>query len=312
MSYTPVIFNKLNDENTYKGDPDNEIDPYVFSRAIATVVDVALATNRPLLVEGEPGCGKSRLAESVAAVMGWHFLRKTVTSRTTLEELTVEMDHLQRLHDAYAGNQGGKLKEHWEYFKPGVFWWAFNHESARTLNRNDKKERQTFKGTARKQGNLKNNCVLLIDEIDKAEPDLPNDLLDTLDRRRIDLPDGRVVDATEKTTLFTVITSNGERELPPAFLRRCVTLRIQHPDHQQLISIAKEHFPLAEPEVIESVAGKVMNLRGKLKDELQRPPGTSEFLDAVRACVELEITPDHEIWDDIEQSVLIKTARDKA
>lgn len=125
MNYTPKHFN-LPPKHTVAATDSTQ--PYVFSEDILIAVDVALATGRPLLVAGPPGCGKSRLAEAMAAVKGWNYLYHTMTSRTRLEELTGEMDHLRRLHDAQANDED--LKPDWAYRNPGIFWWAFKQESA--------------------------------------------------------------------------------------------------------------------------------------------------------------------------------------
>jgi MoxR-like ATPase len=200
------------------------IDPYVFSDDIAIAVVVALATNRPLLVSGNPGSGKSRLADAVAAVQGWSLIGKTMTSRTWLESLTVEVDQLRRLNDAQARGADTAFKPDAYYLNPGLFWWAFRPETARprglaAAEAKDHKVSLSYPGIDRGRGRA-HHAVLLIDEIDKAEPDLPNDLLEPLDRRRFELPEGYRVDGdasiagADKFKLLTIITTNGERELP--------------------------------------------------------------------------------------------------
>ncbi|MCI0734347.1 MAG: AAA family ATPase, partial [Methylococcaceae bacterium] len=195
MNYTPTYLKNLPKNRILTKSGDDP--PYVFSDDIVIALDVALATDRPLLVSGKPGCGKSRLAEAVAAVQGWSFLGKTITSRTRLEELTVEIDHLRRLNDAQVRESGARLKPDRAYYNPGLFWWAFNPGSAarRGLTEETKEhgvDPLAYIGTERKQDS---GIVLLIDEIDKAEPDLPNDLLEPLDRRSFSLPDGGKIEA---------------------------------------------------------------------------------------------------------------------
>jgi MoxR-like ATPase len=132
-SYRPRNF-KLADDYSFPGDPALEIRPYIFPETAVIAVDVALATSRPLLIAGPPGCGKSRLAEAMAAVLGWNFLSKTITSRTRLEELTVEVDHLRRLHDAHraARPDAVDLKPDQAYHNPGSLLVGFRPGVSRT------------------------------------------------------------------------------------------------------------------------------------------------------------------------------------
>lgn len=293
----------------YAGNKREKIDPYLFSDAIAIAVDVALVTNRPLLVSGPPGSGKSQLARAVAALLKWNFIDCTITSRTRLETLTVDVDHLARLHDAQrAAISGADAEPEQCYWRPGIFAWAFNPAKAATLT-GAKSAHANFPGQWRTQADGAQHTVLLLDEIDKAEPDLPNDLLEPLDRRSFALPDGRRFEAADTHRTLTFITSNGERELPQAFVRRCVRLHIDHPDKNGLVAIAKQHFPDAKKPRVEAIAAKVENFRKELEEAGQRPPGTSEFLDAVRACEKLDVQVADSaagIWPHIEQAVLLK------
>ena len=120
MSYQPTHFDQLPASRVLtkrKG-----VEPYVFSDEIVLAVDVALATDRPLLVSGSPGAGKSRLADAIAVVQGWNLLGVTVTSRTRLESLTAEVDQLRRLNDAQARTSESELRPDAYYLKPGIFW----------------------------------------------------------------------------------------------------------------------------------------------------------------------------------------------
>ena len=281
-----------------------------------------MTTNRPLLVAGEPGSGKSRLAEAIAEVIGWHFLSKTITSRTRLEELTVEMDHLRRMHDAYSvKDEANKLrmKQDWVYHNPGIFWWAIDHESARYRGGNNAEKAKEhgvvvkFPGKYRTQANGQHNTVLLIDEIDKAEPDLPNDLLEPLDRRSIALPNGEKISGKDDNNediqrILTIITTNRERELPPAFLRRCVSLVLETPRKAQLIEIAGYHYPEANENRVDAIADRIVKFRGQAKEQAWRAPSTSEFLDAVKACEDFDVSPNDndDVWLQIKESVLVK------
>lgn len=309
--------------------------PYVLNNNIAIAVDVALATERPLLIAGPPGSGKSRLADAMAALLGWNYLSHTLTSRTRLEELTGELDHLQRLHDANVarsnagvnteGNNAGKnnngLKPDWAYRKPGVFWWAYDAKTAKNRGGEPSKAKKmgvTLKypdsGIERKVGH---HTVLLLDEIDKAEPDLPNDLLEPLDRKCFSIPNGGFIEARDGLKVLTIITTNRERQLPPAFLRRCVTLNIQEDKDKQKriqkrILIGQKHYPQASSELLEILADRIDELA--MHGAQTKKPGASEFLDAVHACLQLDLKVDSDqwnaIWPEIEQAVMVKNIQD--
>jgi MoxR-like ATPase len=326
MSYKPKHF-RLPKGGVLPKDEAKGVEPYVFSEPIAIAIDVALATNRPLLVSGNPGCGKSRLADAVAAVQGWSLLARTITSRTRLETLTAEVDQLRRLNDAQTRGADSTLRPDGYYLNPGIFWWAFHPEGARRRGLSPQELQRdpvaldypgTRRATPRDQ---EPGTVLLIDEIDKAEPDLPNDLLEPLDRGRFDLPDGfSAHDETGARTfvhapaqsslrLLTIITTNGERELPQAFLRRCVLLEIPDPDEKRLVEIAQKHFPSGDADRMRAVAKVLVGFREKAGALRVRPPGTAELLDAVGACEDLGIpvsTDPGTVWSHIERAVLAK------
>ncbi len=340
MTYQPTYFTGLPKDGILKSKPGKPpIEPYCFDEGIAIAVDVALATGRPLLVMGEPGSGKSRLADAVAAAQGWNLLTCTITSRTRLETLTADVDQLRRLHDANVQRQGEDLKPDGCYLTPGIFWWAFAPETAcrRGLTPADAQKYAAelpYPGTDRGQGRP-HPTVLLLDEIDKAEPDLPNDLLEPLDRRRFSLPDGiagtRQITAPDDATLLTIITTNGERELPPAFIRRCVLLDLNPPELPEdaspdarkqadaqalarLVQIGCQHLPPqddAERERIAAIARLMQDLRTKAAEDRLRRPGTAEFLDAIHACHKLRVpvSPEDRVWRQLEQAVLDKGGR---
>lgn len=319
LDYPPKNF-KLTDNLLRK---IGSIEPYVFDNNIKIAVDIALTTGRPLLIAGAPGSGKSRLAEAMAAILEWNYLNFTITSKTRIEDLTADFDHLQRLHDAHNQTSEKSLKPDWAYFKPGLFWWAFNKESAGRRSGTEVEAKNLsvlldYPGKIAKSTDNINKTVLLIDEIDKAEPDLPNDLLEPLDRRRFFDPSGKLILAKPGLELLTIITTNGERELPAAFMRRCVTLVLAEPDAEKLKAIAGYHFNPDEFEMdaesfaqlVETMANKTIELRTNAPKQSRRSASTSEFIDAVRAAAQLKPRLDDKTWQRvlqaIEQSILTK------
>lgn len=312
--YQPKHF-QLPADRIFPGVPQDNIAPYLFSENILIAMDVALAINRPLLISGPPGCGKTRLGEVMAAVLQWNFLGKTLTSRTRLEELTVEIDHLRRLHDAQlAVHKPDLLKDDQDYYKPGIFWWAFDPTGAAARMLRCKPDdvtltnlRKRFPGFWRNQGRAAHHCVLLLDEIDKAEPDLPNDLLEPLESRRFGLPDGNSLPAESEQKLLTLITTNQERELPNAFVRRCVVLNLELPSRDELVSIALRKIEGVDKDRAASIADLFLEHRNLAETQKWHKPGTSEFLDAVQADLDLSQRQGHELaalWEQIRRAVL--------
>jgi MoxR-like ATPase len=292
---------------------------YVYNRSIILAVNLARAAGRPLFIAGRPGTGKTTLAANVAFVLGWKYYQRVVTSRTRAKDLQWTFDSLRRLSDAQ--EQGKTLPPRAAYVQPQEFWWAFSPETARLRGARD--EEQPFVTPAEDPvrwtppepgtGDASTNAVLLLDEIDKADPDVPNDLLEVLDIESFqvdELDKPRTVSAKRNKVLL-MITSNGERELPPAFLRRCVVLHLESPNAEWLVRVANDRFGGRNEALHRQIAKRVMDLREVAEARDLREPSTAEYLDAVAACVRLDITDDEATWKLVENSLLSKRdARD--
>ena len=186
---------------------------YVYSPQVVLALNMALATKRPLLISGEPGSGKTSLARNVATVPDWWFFKETITSRTRANDLLWRYDTLRRLDDANAGDRS--LKDRQYYIDPGTLWWAFysgHRRAPRSQVDSEDKERPVNRG----QPGKNDRAVVLLDEIDKADPDVPNDLLEPFDRGSFSVRDTDDDIAKTRETLM-ILTTNGERELPAAF-----------------------------------------------------------------------------------------------
>lgn len=314
---------------------------YIADDDLEMAVKVALITGRPLLLRGEPGFGKSTFAIAVARRLGWAFYEHVVTSRTEARDLLYRFDAVRRLADATArSNEQAQDPRH--YVEPGPLWWALNPEQASTYGRDDgakpraKPDRNPDPGQARAKHHRADldpdGAVVLIDEIDKAEADLANDLLVPFGalRFRVDEADDEVSLEDERRKadqprLLLVVTTNEERDLPPAFLRRCVIHRITLPSADDpeerrekwrayFTVRAEAHFAdaaSAEPERFEAVCAGVFDRLDALNAERhagQRLVSVAEYLDAVDACLTLGVDVDSAEWPAIERLTLAKGA----
>jgi MoxR-like ATPase len=297
------------------GDAEGARRHFVFAEEAILALNVALATQRPLLVSGEPGSGKTSLARFAALALRRVFYRETITSRTQATDLLSSFDALRRLSDAQVRDA---LRPEQAYVVPGKLWWALSPKTAaqRGVRGLPGLEALADPGVKRSSEDDESTAALLLDEIDKADPDVPNDLLESLDERRFTIPETGDPISAERTDLLIVLTTNGERELPPAFLRRCVTLELPKPGREWLTDIAQRRFgagagPFQDPLYLR-LADEVMKLRELAEDSGRRPPSTSEFVDAVITCRELL----HENWlergaeelDRLLEGVVAKTA----
>ena len=224
---------------------------YVASNELLGSVNVALALQKPLLIKGEPGTGKTMLAEAVAKSMGRKLLTWNIKSTTKAQDGLYVYDVVQRLYDGQFGT--GDVKNVEQYIKLGKLGEAFSSE---------------------------NDVIVLIDEIDKADIEFPNDLLWELDKMEFYIPEtGKTVKAKKRPVV--IITSNAEKELPDAFLRRCVFHYIDFPSKELMADIIKVHFPDLEENMLNAALKTFYNLRNV--PGLQKKPATSELIDWIRA-----------------------------
>ncbi|MCQ8190168.1 AAA family ATPase [Streptomyces rugosispiralis] len=258
---------------------DDEV--YVFDDdRLVLAVNVALKTGRPLLLFGPPGSGKSSLAPNVGRIMGWNRYTHVVTARTEPEDLLWRFDALKRLNDAQAHQLDPDVSR---YYAKGPLWRAFEEGGTR-------------------------RSVVLIDEIDKADPDLPNSLLGPLGSLSFPCPwdDERQVTVSESEAPLVVITTNDERELPRPFLRRCIVFELRPPDREHLLRVARGHLGTHYEEALAGyVADQVFDVRAKLEGS-GPGPSTAEYLDALKASQRLGVVPGTPEWAVLEDVTLQK------
>ncbi|HEX9982862.1 MAG TPA: MoxR family ATPase [Thermoanaerobaculia bacterium] len=282
---------------------------YVYNPDIELAVNVAIATARPLLVRGPSGSGKSSLAQNVALKLGWRYYEHVVSSVTEARDLLWRFDRVRQLADA----TGNKTYIANRYIQPGPLWWAFDRRTARLRGLDEPHDDVEPAVDPAGDKYKDERAVVLLDEIDKADPDVPNNLLVplgsmqfslTYPERTIKVPDGELPP-------LVVITTNEERELPAAFVRRCVVTSFDRPDKERLLEIAREHFPKADPGLCERIADFLFEVVDEKKRAGEAQPSTAEYLDAIAACDRLLSTRDmrqkSDIWKEIARVVLEKT-----
>jgi len=266
---------------------------HVFDDKSANAVRMAIAAERPLLVRGEPGVGKSQLARAAARVLGRVFVSEVVHARSEPQDLQWRFDAVARLGEAQALSAAGRgvdvraELDPLRFLSPGVLWWTFDWDSARDqhqLCHHPQRAPEAPRGWQPQKG-----TVLLIDEVDKAEADLPNGLLETLGNGAFTVPYRDLpVNHSVGPPPLVVITTNEERELPGAFVRRCLVLHLALPVHEMdciafLKRRGEEHFP----GIAESVRGRAARQLWEDRQDARRlgltPPGQAEYLDILRA-----------------------------
>jgi MoxR-like ATPase len=232
-------------------------DQYVATQDLMLAVNAAITLQRPLLVKGEPGTGKTMLAEEVATALGMPLLQWHIKSTTKAHQGLYEYDAVSRLRDSQLGDE--RVKDIHHYIVKGVLWQAF---------------------TAERQ------VALLIDEIDKADIEFPNDLLRELDRMEFYVYETHeLVKAKHRPLVF--ITSNNEKELPDAFLRRCFFHYIRFPEPETMKRIVDVHFPGLKQELLAAALKSFYDVRGL--PGLKKKPSTSELLDWLKLLLAEDI-----------------------
>jgi MoxR-like ATPase len=233
---------------------------YIATEDLMMAVNAAITLERPLLIKGEPGTGKTLLAIEVAKALGRPLYEWHVKSTTKAQHGLYEYDAVSRLRDSQLGDP--KVQDIRNYIVQGMLWQAFASETP---------------------------AVLLIDEIDKADIEFPNDLLRELDRMEFYVYETReLVKATHRP--LVVITSNNEKELPDAFLRRCFFHYIRFPDHETMQKIVNVHFPGIKKQLLREALERFFELREV--PGLKKKPSTSEFLDWLKLLVAEDISPE--------------------
>ena len=300
---------------------------YHWKEGLRMAAQVARATGRPLLLRGSPGCGKSSFAAYLARCLNFRYFEFVVTATTKASDLLWRYDSVRRFADAQTRKAGDPPLGHFSYIDPGVLWWILDPMSAVRRGAPSRVETDMLPAVEpnkqANQGRDQKSAVLLIDEIDKADPDVPNNLLVPLgslqfavDRRddsikATGLGKGGNADGKMSRFLF-VITTNEERELPPAFIRRCVVHCLPQPSEDDLVAIAHKHLRIEGKNVAKARATQIRDLARRIvkyREQAEfgeRAPSTAEFLDAVHACEKLKIKLDSKEWQHIERVVLRK------
>lgn len=235
-------------------------DKYVATHDLRMAVNASIALERPLLIKGEPGTGKTVLAEEIASSIGAPLLQWNIKSTTKAQQGLYEYDAVARLRDSQFGDE--KVHDIGNYIKKGKLWEAFTSEQ---------------------------RPVLLIDEIDKADIEFPNDLLHELDQMQFHVYEtGETIKAEQRPIIL--ITSNNEKDLPDAFLRRCFFHYIQFPDQETMQKIIDVHFPDIKSRLVAAALKRFYAVREV--PGLKKKPSTSELLDWLKLLMVEDIDPE--------------------
>ena len=230
---------------------------YISTDDLTLAVNASITLERPLLVKGEPGTGKTELARQVASSLSLPIIEWNIKSTTKAQQGLYEYDAVSRLRDSQLGDE--RVKEIGNYIKKGKIWEAFENAG---------------------------KTVLLIDEIDKADIEFPNDLLQELDKMEFFVYEtGQTIKSVERP--IVIITSNNEKELPDAFLRRCFFHFIQFPEKQTLESIVQVHFPEIKKTLLDEALNQFFEVREV--PGLKKKPSTSEMLDWLKLLLSEDV-----------------------
>ena len=258
---------------TFQGSQD-----YVASEELMRAGNIAMVLQKPLLIKGEPGTGKTVLAEAIAKSLGKELIIWNIKSTTKAQDGLYVYDVVQRLYDSQFGGEGVDDIE--KYVKLGKLGEAFTADD---------------------------QVILLIDEIDKADLEFPNDLLWELDRMEFHIPEtGRTV--TAKHRPIVIITSNAEKELPDAFLRRCVFHYIEFPDRELMAEIVNVHFQNLDQHLLDQVLEAFYRIRSL--PQIKKKPSTSEIIDWIQALIHGGYDPDRVVAEVPYLGVLLKKNED--
>ena len=232
---------------------------YVATTDLTMAVNAAITLEKPLLIKGEPGTGKTELAKQIANSLSLPMLEWNIKSTTRAQQGLYEYDAVSRLRDSQLGDS--KIKNIGNYIKKGKIWESFIADT---------------------------KTVLLIDEIDKADIEFPNDLLQELDKMEFYVYEtGELIAAKQRPII--IITSNNEKELPDAFLRRCFFHYIRFPDHSTLEKIVEIHFPNIKKNLLNAALTQFFEIRET--PGLKKKPSTSEVLDWLKLLLSEDISP---------------------